>query len=96
MPVRSESENSIVDESLAQNPNWIAFQAMLVNNEFASLSPDTRVAFCEGELVGMGLDSAKLIESMLETEYLNKGLIVFQVGITEDSIEYSGSPVEVD
>lgn len=71
-----------IDESLAQDPNFIACQKAVERGQFRDLKPGTYVAYAEGELVGTGMDREQVLQEMKESNF-KKGVYIHQVNVPQ-------------
>jgi hypothetical protein len=70
-----------VSDELANDPNYLAYQAALSTSQFESFTPGTYVAYHDGQLVGTGTDRDQLL-SELHGKGI-EGVFYHQVGVPE-------------
>jgi len=75
-----------VSKDLAEDPNYIAYQAAVGSGQFESLEAGTYVAFHEGQLVGTGIDQDKLFQELGEKGIT--GFFYHQVGVPERVVHF--------
>jgi hypothetical protein len=80
-----------VDEDLANNPDYLAFQRALQGGAFGKMPPETWVVFSGGKLVGSGMDRGALFRD-LDEKGLSGGF-VHQVGVSDRVVEMGGPRV---
>lgn len=73
-----------VDDELAKDPNYIAYQQALKAGDFEKLEPGTWVAFNKGQLVATNIDRGLLFKALDEQKI---GGFVHQVGVPERVVD---------
>ena len=89
----AEDNKATVDDELANDQNWQAYQQALTEDKFKDLQPGTYVAFYEGEQVGSGMDREALFQ-----ELFDKGIVGFfyhQVGVPERVVHLGGAGLHI-
>lgn len=75
----SPEKKTRISENLDGDPNCLAYQEALKAGRFESLETGTYVAYHEGQFVGSGMDSGKLIQELHERGI--EGSLVHQIGV---------------
>ena len=74
-----------VSKNLAKDPNYIAYQKALKDQEFERMEPGTYVAYHEGQLVGTGMDREAFFNELRDKGV--EGCFFHQVGIPERVVD---------
>ncbi len=92
--MRVEEDNrEAVDDGLANDENWLAYQEALKADQFKGLEPGAYVAFHEGKQVGIGMDRDVLFKELFEKGIT--GFFYHQVGVPERVVHLGGAGLHI-